>query len=608
MSLRGLVPVVLAVVCALGLAAPTRPAPVKSWKPATPAQPPGAPASPTAPRPPVVSYDGIPDTGQFLPDTATLARVEDRIIRVRDFVEAYFNSYGEDRPAPDEAGRVQFLNTMINKNVLEITAVAANRPLGFEDRAVMREHTERVLSDVLFQRAVVDSSPVTEDEIQTVYHQYAYQTRMRHILLRDRAAAERVRADLLAKRIGWSDAVRRHSVAADRDRDGDMGWANRIQYDPVLAAQVYKLEPGEISPVIHDRDGYHVMQCAERRPVQAPALDALRDVIRNQVRSYKVSVRGTALQDGLAREIGLVIDSANVAWAASHFPTGDVVSHQGSETIIDMSAAEPQIGAEDTSRVLARHRHGQLSLGRFLAVYTSINPISRPPASDFEALAGLVTSTVLEPYVAEIAVKRGLDRDSAAVSLIRRRLEQIRVEHMYQDSVQSKVWVRPADRRKYYEQHKTEFVTIPRVSYAAFWRQTRAGADSVAARLGAGEKAEAILRADSAAGFSGGSIRELSASDHGAPFYKLLFEELRPGKVAVDGPTRDSGYVAIQLITYDRSRQLAFDEVVANIDESLQNIQAEKLLKALIARHRARLSIEAHPELLGRVRLVDPLL
>ena len=91
----------------------------------------------------MLSYDGIVDRGQFLPDTAVLARVNDRVTRVGAFIDAYFSSYAEDRPKSDSAGRVEFLNSIVNKEVLGLTALAINRPLGFEDRAKLRAATEQ---------------------------------------------------------------------------------------------------------------------------------------------------------------------------------------------------------------------------------------------------------------------------------------------------------------------------------------------------------------------------------------------------------------------------------------------------------------------------------
>ena len=42
------------------------------------------------------------------------------------------------------------------------------------------------------------------------------------------------------------------------------------------------------------------------------------------------------------------------------------------------------------------------------------------------------------------------------------------------------------------------------------------------------------------------------------------------------------------------------------IDESLQNLESERLLKAFIERHRKRYPIATRPDLVMRIRLVDP--
>jgi hypothetical protein len=281
---------------------------------------------------------------------------------------------------------------------------------------------------------------------------------------------------------------------------------------------------------------------------------------------------------------------------------------EGSQGTLEFNTAMPEFAPADTSRVLARHRYGQLSLGAFLDGYHAISPLTRPSVNDFEGMRGQVDGQVLEPYMAELAVRRGLDRDSLAVSQIESRREEILVEHLYADSIASKVWIKPEDRRKYYNDNIAGFITYPKVTFAAIIRTSRGSADSLAARLRAGERAADVLRADSLLGQTTGSIQERSANDHGSPYYKLLFEELRPGKVAVEGPDREGSYAVIQLLSFDPGHQLKYEEVEHVVDESLQNIKAEEKLKAFLERRKKLYRIEAHPERLARLRMVDPTL
>jgi parvulin-like peptidyl-prolyl isomerase len=586
---RGFKLAALAAACALGLAAPSHPAPSKPWTPGRATQVPGAPAeSAAAAKRPVRFINDEPDTGQFLPDSVLLARVADREIRVRNYVETYFRSYAEYRPRPDSAGRLVFLNSMIDKDVLGLVALSVNRPLSFEDRATMREHTQRVLSDVLFQRAVLDSVTVSEEDVRRAYDEFRYELHLRHIQLADRATAERVRRDLMAGRIAWKQAVRTYSTAPDSDRarDGDLGWHKRAGFDPNLAAQVFTLGPSGFSPILQDPMGYQLIQVLERRADDPPGFEAFESLLRTEVRNRKIAIRAAVLRDLLRNEISMVYDSTNVDWASSRFSPARTTTREGRGTTMEFNTGMPEFSPSDTGRVLARHRHGQFTLGSFLESYQAAHPLTRPNVTDFESLLSFMDGIVLEPYMAELATRRGLDRDSLAIQQIQSRREEILVEHLYQDSVMSKVWVRPEDRRKYYQDHLS-------------------GYDSLAARLRAGEKAADLLRADSLEGRTTGTIQERSANDRGTPYYKLLFEELRPGKVSVEGPDRVGDYAVIQLLSFDSGHQLAFEEVESIVDESVQNLHAEERLKEFLARYRKRFRIVAHPELLSRVRMAD---
>ena len=100
MKLRGPAPAALVLGCALSaLATPSRPAPPAPWMP-PPRTPVAAPAPTAHDHRQERWINDQPDTGQFLPDSALLARVADRRIRVGDYVDAYFRTYAEYRPEP----------------------------------------------------------------------------------------------------------------------------------------------------------------------------------------------------------------------------------------------------------------------------------------------------------------------------------------------------------------------------------------------------------------------------------------------------------------------------------------------------------------------------
>jgi hypothetical protein len=551
-------------------------------------------------------YNGVRDTGQFLPDTTWLIRVGPRQIVAKEFVDLYFDSYAEYRPSADSLGRLEFMKSLVNREVMALVAKEVDRPLGFEDRAVMREYSQRALSNVLLQRAVLDSVVVTDDELQKVYLQTGYEQRFRQILFADMATAIKVREDLVKGKIGWANAFPKYNQRKQPGELGDLGFITRDKLDIAIRFELYGLKPGEYSRPFEDPEGIHVVQVTERRNISRLAMNAIRPLLDRQVRDVKVAVRSTKLQDDLRKRFGVTYDSANVNFVASHFTPTMEMSKGGPLSGLTFSGRIPAFEPADTARVLARHQGGQLTLGGFLHHYRGIPPILRQPVHTPPLLRSEIDAVVLEPYRAQVALEMGLDKDPLVVSMLENRKERIQVEHLYEDSVNSKVFLSPEQRHKYYKDHITQFVTYPSIRFAILVGANKAASDSLMARLRAGEKPEAILRADSLAGIKRGSIKTQTQNDEGAPYHQQIFEDLKVGQVESYGPDEDGQYVVLNPVEFIQGRQLSYDESERYIDESLQNIESERLLNAFIARHSKRYPIATRPEKLMQLRWIDP--
>jgi hypothetical protein len=331
----------------------------------------------------------------------------------------------------------------------------------------------------------------------------------------------------------------------------------------------------------------------------------LRPLIEKQVRDVKISMRSSGLADEMRRRFGVTYDSTNVAFASREFAPS-VKTEAGSLTGITFSGKLPRFEPADTSRVLARHQGGQLTIGGFLHHYRSIPPVLRQPVNTRLLMRGEIDAIVLEPYRAQVAIERGLDQDPLVVTLVDRRKERILVEHLYEDSVSSKVWLTPQQRRKFYDDHLAQFITYPSIRFAIFVASNQQAADSLVARLRAGEKPEAILRADSLAGLKRGSIKSQTSNDEGAPYHQQIFEDLKIGQVEAFGPDDGGQFVVMNPLEFVQGRQLSYQEAERYVDESLQNIESERLLNAFIERHSKRYPIRTRPELVMLLRWVDP--
>jgi hypothetical protein len=538
----------------------------------------------------------------MLQSNDVLARVGPRKIRVFDFCDAYFSANPEDRPRPDSAGRAAFLESMIRKDILGQVALKSGAPLDFTERTQLREHSENVLRNVLYQRLVIDSIQVSEQDILDTYEQFKWELHLRHIQFDDRPTAERVLRDLRSRRITWQVAVRRYSKAEDVERDGDMGWRGRMGVDPYMGFLVFSLDAGEFSDLVEDPKGLHIVQVLEKRAVKPPALEPMRRMIHDQIQGQRAGERARKIQEQQIRAYGVTYDDDNIAWAAKHFERPVSVTHDGGGPTLNIDPNVPEFESADLARVLARHKGGTTTLREVVEGYSKLSPMLRPALDSPEAVRLQVDAVILEPRMGEMARELGLDKDSVAVHLIEKERERMMVERMYQDSIVSKVKVTEEMRRSFYEKNKAGFFTYPTMRFASILRHSRKGADSLAAQLRAGVKAVDVLAADSLAGARTGSIQQRAQNEHG-PYQKVLLEEMKPGDIRVEGPDQHGDFVVLQALAYDPGRQLGYVEVVQIVDESVRNIESERLLIALTNRHARQFPIESHPELVMRFEL-----
>ncbi|TMQ69684.1 MAG: hypothetical protein E6K80_10905 [Candidatus Eisenbacteria bacterium] len=553
--------------------------------------------------PPVYRPPGRPVRASvdYLPDSVVVARVDGKPIRVADFVDRYFNMYPEYRPVADSSGRLEFFNTLMTKEIMAAVARKTKHEETYEDRATIRSYIQRVLGNVLFERTILDSAHVSEQEAQAVYDQMKRELRVSRLRFGSYATAERMRRDLLAGRISQSRAweLRVH-IPNDTTSTPDLGWRKRGETSPTIANIVFALPVDGISEPVSEPPGYSLYLIKDERPLAIQPYKIFRGPIMDEVKAIKLRQARERLLKGLRAEEGLHMDSVNVSWTAARFPTR--FRNEGTSRLI-MDVSLPSIAPEDTGKVVATYRGGKITVGRILENFRETDELMRPSLDSQEGIQDLVDVLILEPRLADIARKRGFDRDPEAVAQIERKKEEIAVEHLFQDSIQARIFIPPAERRKYYKDNETRFHALASSTYALFYIDNKENADTVAARLNRGVEARAIMREDSLKGYTRGHVETQTEEDHGLPFHKKVMEELKEKEVFVYGPDLTGAYNVLQVLKLDPGRKVPYEEVDGQIDSYLQQEASDSLLNAFAERYRKPLRVETHPELLGRINL-----
>ena len=181
--------------------------------------------------------------------------------------------------------------------------------------ALRSEVAERVLIEALLRREVVGRVAVTDEEIAAWYEAHPddfarpAEVNARQIVLRSREEAERLRAELRAGRVRFEVAARRHSVAPEGARGGDLGWFSKGVMPPPIDPTCFELRAGRLSEVIESPHGYHLFEVVEKRSSRTLSLEQARDQIVRALRMKKEQEAEVALRKRLFEKTPVQIEA-----------------------------------------------------------------------------------------------------------------------------------------------------------------------------------------------------------------------------------------------------------------------------------------------------------
>ena len=206
--------------------------------------------------------------------------------------------------ASDTTVSSRLLDQMIDEEMILAEAARRGITLGEEEKRGQLPSgaqggdsagLERVLLQGKFKREVIlDGVTVSQDEVAAYFaaHQPEFrepaQVVLKKILLDDRKTAEQVRAQVAARPSSFEEVAEARSLAPG----GGLPEAHEEDLLPeALRAQVQKLRPGELSPVVTDPQGFYILRLEGRQAASMPTLEELRERIELKLLTERAETR-----------------------------------------------------------------------------------------------------------------------------------------------------------------------------------------------------------------------------------------------------------------------------------------------------------------------------
>jgi peptidyl-prolyl cis-trans isomerase C len=174
----------------------------------------------------------------------------------------------------------QVLDDLVDQRLLALEAVRRGLDRDGEAKRRLQAARERILGNILVENAI--SKAVTDEAIRRMYEEQAklsppgQEVRARHILLKTKAEAETVIAQLNGGADFAKLALEKSIDPGSRLEGGDLGYFSKDAMVEPFANAAFALKKGEISKPVQTEFGWHVIQVEARRKQAPPGFDEMR--------------------------------------------------------------------------------------------------------------------------------------------------------------------------------------------------------------------------------------------------------------------------------------------------------------------------------------------
>lgn len=216
-----------------------------------------------------------------------VAKVNGETIRRSEVLETQKQLPPQYRNLPLEQIYPLLLDEMIDSRL----ATAEARRLKLQNDPEVKRRIvnaeDQILRDAYFNREV--TKILTDQELRKRYDEIVAampkqeEIRARHIVVKTTEEAEAVIKQLQAGG-DFATIAKEKSTDGSKDEGGDLGYFNKGDVVPAFWAAADALKPGEITKTpVETEFGWHVIQVEDRRPVQPPPFDSVREQLYNQL-------------------------------------------------------------------------------------------------------------------------------------------------------------------------------------------------------------------------------------------------------------------------------------------------------------------------------------
>jgi parvulin-like peptidyl-prolyl isomerase len=517
-------------------------------------------------------------TGCSKREDLKLAEIKDRVITIHDYEDAWSRVKPEFLPKErDEAGKREFLDTMINRDVMAVKA----DELGYDkDPSVSQgmEAFKRMTTQVAFLRREVGEIKVTDAECKRYYELSGSSVHFKRMLLDREEQAQEAHAALEAGQ-DFTSAIIQYSKAEDAKEGGTVITAGFGQLLGELEEAVFNLEVGQYTEPIFTPQGWVIIQVIKIDRVEKQKLkyEEVEDRIRTTLKNQKETILLNAYTEKLREKYGVTwnYDSLEIIYNALP-PDRAVDQAQGrDQEVYPILYFE----AEDLDKPVVSYPARTITVKDFSDLYDRASFYNRlRKEMRLGGIRGFLTLNVMNDISTDAVAKSDIESEPEVKKILDTKRDELMVNLMFEDLVNKRTNVTYDQMQAFYDLNKEALRQPERRSFGVVRTSNMDTALRAQEEMLSGRSMAAIA--------STYSLDDMTLENHGHTGFQV-----------------SNGWMVLKLMELEPERLFTFDEARERVEAAIRDQENDKALKVLLEKWKEEFKVVVHEDNLKKVKL-----
>jgi len=552
----------------------------------------------------LVAVASIALTGCSKRDDLKLAEIKDRVITIHDYEDAYGRVKAEFLPKKTgEDGKKEFLDTMINRDVMAVKA----DELGYDKDPSIAQGMEafrRMTDQVAYLRKQIGEIKVSDADCKRYYDLQGTAVNFKRILTDTKDQAD---AAYQALKNGeeFTAVLTQYSVSDDAKDGGTVITAPFGALLPQLDEPVFRLPVGGYTEPVFTPQGWVIIQVVKIDKVSKPqgSYEDVKEKIRTQLKNERESVAVNNYTEKLRDQYGVTwnYDSMGLIFKAlpPDKPIGQAASRD--QEVYPLLYFE----AGDLDKPVVSYPGRTITIKDFSDLYDRASFYNRPRREmRLGGIRGFLTINIMNDISNDAVAKSGIENDPEVKHLLDIKRDELMVGLMYEDLVNKKTIVTFDRLQAYYNDNREGLRAPERRNFGVVITgdmdtALKAQEDMLAGKPIATVAAnystdpEVLEKRGQTGLILRGEVPDLDETG---------FAMTRVGEVSTPFQV-SNGWMVIKLMELSPEREFTFEEARERIEAALREQDNDKRLNELLAKWKDEFKVVIHEDNLKKVKL-----